>query len=88
MRFKINDHLAGSLPEDGEHILLVVLATQAQQHPALLEADHKSLQRYECRRETDAECTQLADDALPERVVAIDNYDFAARSFPTMDLPR
>ena len=72
-------HHVRAAVEDLEHVGLGVLAAEAEQEPLAGQLDHESLEVPPGRRDRDATRPLLADDALPEGVVAVEDDDLVGR---------
>src|SRR5438034_1359462 len=73
-------HHVGPLVEDVQHILLVVLAAQTEQHAGVHAPEHEFLQPAERGAHFDALRTVLAAHPLPQRVVAVHHDHLEWRS--------
>ena len=70
----LEDHVRPTV-EDLEDVGLDVLAAQAEQEPLARQLGHEPLEGPPGRRDGDAVDPLLADDPLPERVVAVEDDD-------------
>jgi len=71
----------GSLVEDGQRIVFIVLAAQTEQHAGVHLTDHEFLQRAVRRGHFDSPRTILTANPFPERVVAVQHDHFERVSF-------
>ena len=78
-------HHVGPLVEDVQHILLVVLAAQTEQHAGVHAPEHEFLQPAERGAHFDALRTVLAAHPLPQRVVAVQHDHLEWRSLQVVD---
>ena len=77
----------GSRLEHAPDVGLLVLAAQAHENAALGEARQQRVQRTVAVVELHAFGTDLADDAAPQRVVAVHHHDLACRHQTPVHVP-
>ena len=80
----LQDHVRPAV-EDLQHVGLDVLAAQADQEPLARPLRHEPLEALPGRRDGDAVDPLLADDPLPERVVAVEDDDLVGRGQHRVD---